>query len=169
MGEFSTSLHIRTEHNRGLVHCCGSRHKLRRSVDCGGYHVTMPSYQTLMLPLLRLAAKGEVALQDAVETLAKEFQLTPEEAAQRLPGGQRVIYNRTGWAKTELVKAGLIEQPKRGLFTITQRGRDLLSVRRQDFWDSRPRNLRETLAQLVSDVMRSERDAASVDWRWCGV
>ena len=81
-----------------------------------------------MLPLLRLAAKGEVALQDAVETLAKEFQLTPEEAAQRLPGGQRVIYNRTGWAKTELVKAGLIEQPKRGLFTITQRGRDLLSA-----------------------------------------
>lgn len=84
--------------------------------------MTIPSYQTLMLPLLRLAAQGEVAFQDAVETLAKEFQLTPEEAAQRLPGGQRVIYNRTGWAKVELVKAGLVEQPKRGSFKITQRG-----------------------------------------------
>jgi restriction system protein len=90
--------------------------------------MTIPSYQTLMLPLLRLADKGEVALQDAVETLAQEFQLTSEEAAQRLPGGQRVIYNRTGWAKTELVKACLIEQPKRGSFRITQRGKDLLAV-----------------------------------------
>jgi restriction system protein len=90
--------------------------------------MTIPSYQTLMLPLLRLAAQGEVAFQDAVETLAKEFQLTPEEAAQRLSGGQRVIYNRTGWAKVELVKAGLVEQLKRGVFTITQRGRDLLAA-----------------------------------------
>lgn len=45
---------------------------------------------------------------------------------QKLPSGQAIIYNRTGWAKTELVKAGLVEQPKRGSFNITNRGRALL-------------------------------------------
>lgn len=89
--------------------------------------MAIPGYQSLMLPLLRLAGQGDVALQDAVQRLAQEFQLTPEEAAQRLPSGQAVIYNRTGWAKTELVKAGLIEQPQRGLFRITDRGRALLA------------------------------------------
>lgn len=87
----------------------------------------IPGYQTLMLPLLEFARDGEVALQEAVQRLVERFQLTPEEASQRLPSGQTVIYNRTGWAKTELLKAGLIEQPRRGLFRITDRGRALLA------------------------------------------
>jgi restriction system protein len=89
--------------------------------------MSIPDYQALMLPLLKLAGQGEVALQEAVRHLVEEFNLTPEEAGQRLASGQAVIYNRTGWAKTELVKAGLIEQPRRGLFCITDRGRELLA------------------------------------------
>jgi restriction system protein len=89
--------------------------------------MAIPGYQALMLPLLRMAGGSEVALQDAVQRLIEEFQLSPEEASQRLSSGQLVIYNRTGWAKTELVKAGLIEQPRRGLFRITERGRELLA------------------------------------------
>ena len=87
----------------------------------------IPTYQELMLPLLRLLGRGEISRQDAVQRLTEEFALTPEEASQRLPGGQTVIYNRTGWAKTELVKAGLAQQPQRGMFAITDRGRTLLA------------------------------------------
>lgn len=89
--------------------------------------MAIPGYQTLMLPLLQFAKNGEVTLQDAVQNLIEQFQLAPDEAGQRLPSGQTVIYNRTGWAKTELVKAGLIEQPRRGSFRITERGRALLA------------------------------------------
>ncbi|WP_409560320.1 restriction endonuclease [Hyphomicrobium sp. MC8b] len=90
--------------------------------------MAIPEYQRLMLPLLQMAQDGnDIALQDAVQKLADEFHLTPEETAQRLPSGQTFIYNRTGWAKTELVKAGLIDQPRRGLFRITARGKELLS------------------------------------------
>lgn len=39
---------------------------------------------------------------------------------------QSVILNRAGWARTYLKKAGLIEQPRRAYFKITQRGLDLL-------------------------------------------
>lgn len=89
--------------------------------------MAIPTYQELMLPLLKLVEQGEIARPDAVQRLAEEFRLTPEEAAKRLPGGQTVIYNRTGWAKNELQKAGLIQQARRGVYCITDRGRALLA------------------------------------------
>lgn len=82
-----------------------------------------------MLPLLRLSAKGSITLRAAVQKLGEEFQLTPDQMVHKLPSGQAIIYNRTGWAKTELVKAGLVEQPRRGSFNITNRGRALLDER----------------------------------------
>lgn len=86
----------------------------------------IPDYQSLMLPLLRLSANGSISLQSAVQRLGEQFGLTAEQMVQKLPSGQAIIYNRTGWAKTELVKAGLVEQPRRGSFNITNRGRALL-------------------------------------------
>jgi restriction system protein len=38
-----------------------------------------------------------------------------------------MLRSRVGWAKTYLVKAGLIEQPKRGICLITERGKTALA------------------------------------------
>jgi hypothetical protein len=40
------------------------------------------------------------------------------------------------------------------------------NVRRQSFWDSERRRLREALARLADDVRRLADDAASVGLRW---
>lgn len=89
----------------------------------------IPDYQTLMLPILRLAAEGETTIPRAVERLAVEFQLTPEQLAERIPSGRiQLINNRAHWAKTYMVKAGLIEQVGRGVFQATDRGRELLAT-----------------------------------------
>lgn len=89
----------------------------------------IPDYQTLMLPVLRLAAEGEMTIPRAVERLATEFQLTPEQLAERIPSGRiQLINNRAHWAKTYMVKAGLIEQVRRGVFKATDRGRELLAT-----------------------------------------
>ena len=91
--------------------------------------MAIPDYQSLMLPLLRHAADGqEHRFRDAVETLAEEFSLSPEERTELLPsGGQPLFNNRLAWASTYLKQAGLLEAPRRGLFRITQRGHDLLA------------------------------------------
>jgi len=88
----------------------------------------IPDYQTLMLPLLRLAADGqEHTKRDAVETLAKQFDLTTTERAQLLPSGRQKIFdNRVGWANSYLKKANLLEAPRRGALRITQRGKQVL-------------------------------------------
>jgi restriction system protein len=90
--------------------------------------MAIPDYQSIMLPLLKLAGDGqEHSLRHAIETLSDEFHLTEEERRHRIPsGGQTTFNNRAGWARTHLKKAGLLQTPKRAYFSITQRGRDAL-------------------------------------------
>jgi restriction system protein len=93
--------------------------------------MAIPNYQTLMLPLLRLASdRKEHQLRAVTETLADELSLTDEERNELLPSGNQAVFaNRVGWARTYLKQAGLIDSPRRGLFRITQRGLDLLQER----------------------------------------
>ena len=88
----------------------------------------IPDYQSLMLPLLRLASdKKEHKYRDLIEKLATDFQVTDEERKELLASGNQPIFdNRAGWAKTYLKKAGLLDSPKRATFVITQIGLDTL-------------------------------------------
>lgn len=88
----------------------------------------IPDYQTLMLPVLKLAAEGEWRVPKAAEKLSDQFGLTEEEREELLPSGRnRVINNRIHWAKTYMHRAGLIEIPQRGLFRATEAGKALLA------------------------------------------
>jgi len=91
--------------------------------------VAIPDYQTLMLPVLKLAADGaEHKFSHAVELLAEEFFLSTEERNELLPSGSQAVFNnRVGWARSYLKQAGLLSSPKRGFFTITPKGAALLS------------------------------------------
>lgn len=91
--------------------------------------MAMPDYETLMHPLLsRLADEQIRVVKDVVAQLADEFRLTLEERAQLLPsGGTLTFASRVGWAKTYLKKAGLVQQPKRGLVQITDQGKAALA------------------------------------------
>jgi restriction system protein len=91
--------------------------------------MTIPDYETLMLPVLQYVSDGkEHPLKEITASMAESFKLSAEEREQRIPSGQSTyIQNRTGWAKTYLKKAGLLSLPKRGLIQITDRGREVLS------------------------------------------
>ena len=91
--------------------------------------MAIPDYQSIMLPLLRMASdKEEHVFREAVDTLASEFNLTDEERRELLPSGQQEVFsNRVGWARTYMKKAGLLETPRRGRLKISQRGLDVLA------------------------------------------
>jgi len=91
--------------------------------------MSVPDYQSLMLPLLRFVAekKGETSTGEAVEALAKELGLTEQDLKEMLPSGiQPTFVNRVGWAATYMKKAGLLEPTRRGYYRITTRGDELL-------------------------------------------
>jgi len=91
--------------------------------------MAIPDYQTLMFPLLKSLKNGqEINVRTLIEQLCSEFKLTEQEKLELLPSGQQpIIDNRIGWAKTYLLKAGLIESPRRGFVKITQKGIDVLN------------------------------------------
>lgn len=88
----------------------------------------IPDFQTLMLPVLRLAGEREWRISDAVDRLADEYHLSEDERAFLLPSGRQTTFaNRVAWAKSYLIKAGLVQPTKRAHFCITDLGRSVLS------------------------------------------
>ena len=82
-----------------------------------------------MLPVLKLAAQGDARVPLAADKIADELGLTSDERDELLPSGkQRILHNRVHWAKFYMSKAGLIENPKRGIFRATQAGKEFLST-----------------------------------------
>ena len=91
--------------------------------------MSIPDYQSIMLPLLRYSGDGqEHSLRGTIAALAKEFDLTADELAEQLPSGLQAVFdNRVGWARTYLKKAGLLTAPRRGYAQITPRGLEVLA------------------------------------------
>jgi restriction system protein len=92
--------------------------------------VAIPDFQTLMRPLLELHADGGEKTQPELrDALARQFELTEEDLAEKLPSGAaRTFVNRVAWASTHMKEAGLLVKPRRGISAITERG---LTVLRQ--------------------------------------
>ena len=90
--------------------------------------MAIPKFQEITLPMLKLAADGQVwSLADAREELGKHFQLTEEEIEELLPSRRQARFaNRVAWAKVYLERGGLLSSPKRAHFQISDRGREVL-------------------------------------------
>ena len=87
----------------------------------------IPTYDALMLPVLRLCAEKLWPMRDLVTRVAGDLGLSQPEREQMIPSGAvTVITSRVQWAKTYLKQAGLVEQPKRAHVQITTRGREVL-------------------------------------------
>lgn len=93
--------------------------------------MAIPDFQTLMLPLMELIADGQShEVRVATQTIGERLKLTDAEWEEQLPSGRApLFYNRLAWAKTHLKRAGLLDQPRRGVIAITDRGRQVLATK----------------------------------------
>lgn len=91
--------------------------------------MSIPDFQSLMLPLLQLLLdKEEHSLRETIDSLGNKFGLSEDDRQELLPSGKQSVFdNRVGWAKTHLKKAGLLETTKRGYFKIAQKGLEVLA------------------------------------------
>jgi restriction system protein len=91
--------------------------------------MSLPDFQTVMLPRLQFLADGkERSATEQLAALSTHFALSDEDRAKLLPSGrQTVIANRIGWSRTYMKKAGLLVTPRRGVAQITEEGRKILA------------------------------------------
>jgi len=88
----------------------------------------IPDFQTLMLPILKRIAEGDIAFRDLSTKLAQEFSLSEDEKNRKLPSGNdRVFDNRIRWVIFHLKNKGFLETPQRGVYAVTLQGRRLLA------------------------------------------
>ena len=88
--------------------------------------MAVPTYDQLMLPLMKLLAEQTAPIKvSEVELLAEYSKLSNDELEQTLPSGKNIFKDRVAWAKTYLVKAGLVQQPKRAFCEISELGRSI--------------------------------------------
>ena len=85
--------------------------------------MTLPDYQSLFLPLLRLAGDGlEHQMKDSITLLAAQENLSASEKTEVYPHSGALVFNaRVRWANVYLTQAGLLERVRRGRVRITGR------------------------------------------------
>ena len=118
--------------------------------------MSIPDFQTIMLPLLQAAGDGsEHSTRGTVDLLSDSFALTDAERKELLPSGrQATFHNRVGWAITYLKKAGLLESTRRSHYRVTGRGLQVLA-------DNPPRVDMKYLDQFPAFVaFRSKRNSS---------
>lgn len=95
----------------------------------------IPTYEEIMLPLLKVLSDGRTyTFSEVVTILENYFELTETEKKELLPSGKYPLFrNRVGWSNTYLKKAQLIDSPKRAVLQISERGKEFLK--------SNPKNL----------------------------
>lgn len=92
-----------------------------------GPAVYVPSVDLLLQPVLEVLSDGETRDLPAVAQLvADRLELSADSVALRIKSGSTVLENRVGWARTSLVRAGLIDQPREAAVQITEAGRQAL-------------------------------------------
>lgn len=123
--------------------------------------MAVPDYQSIMLPLLKFAQDGkDHTLSEAVEALAKLFKLNDSDRKELLPSGNQFRFdNRMHWARSYLKQAGLLENPVRGTFRITDRGRKVL----KDSPESINISFLMQFPEFVDFKSRSKKDEGSKD------
>jgi restriction system protein len=91
--------------------------------------LAIPDFQTFMLPVLQASSGGgAINVGQVVQQVSDAFNLNADERATLLPSGkQTVVRNRVAWAKSYLIKAGLLESVGWGQFHITDLGRSILA------------------------------------------
>ncbi len=115
----------------------------------------IPDFQKIMLPVLELLKdKHEHTLKELISRISINFDLSDDEKKELLPsGGQTIISNRVGWARTYLKKAGLLASPKRATFVITDAGVKILN--------SKPEKINVAFLKALPEFKKWQDDYSS--------
>lgn len=90
----------------------------------------IPKFDETMLPILKVLQDEQAkALHDVSDILQNNyFSLNEDEKRETVSSGESRFFDRVSWGRTYLKKAGLVNQPERGVVQITKEGLDVLSL-----------------------------------------
>jgi len=89
--------------------------------------MAIPKFQDFLYPFLFQLKDKDLSFREMKETLITHFSLTEEDCSLKTKGGSAFqVDDRIGWVRQWLRRALFIELPQKGIYHITQRGKDYL-------------------------------------------
>jgi restriction system protein len=116
----------------------------------GERDVPVPKYHELLWPTLRALEElgGSGKIDEIVDKIIELEGLTEEQqSVLQGEGPTTLLWNRAGWARSHLKKVGAVDNSQRGVWALTEKGRNLTEGGVADI----PRQVRE--------ITREERNA----------
>ncbi|MDP2506958.1 restriction endonuclease [Oceanobacter sp. 3_MG-2023] len=92
--------------------------------------MTIPKHDEIRVPALSLLSeRGQLKLKEFEGPLAQHFELTNEELQEEYESGNgKIFYDRISWALSYMNMAGLLNKPKRGVYEISELGKEKLKT-----------------------------------------
>ena len=86
----------------------------------------VPQFVSYFAPVLEVLRDlgGQARPKEVFDEIAKRHEVPDEFLEQTNKNGQPKFNNRVAWARFYLVKAGLMYSPKRGVWALTNAGRN---------------------------------------------
>ena len=135
-------------------------------------NLRVPTQIDLMWPTLRVLARtgGSASVQEISKEIAEIMELPDEILEERHSDRQSELDFRAGWARTRLKQIGAIDNSQRGIWSITDRGRGLVSDQQVREQDAREQGNRATLrpgrAQDSMDLSDQFDDQTANERSW---
>ncbi|ANJ29019.1 restriction endonuclease [Agromyces aureus] len=123
----------------------------------------MPNWEGFMLPTLQVLSDGVVRHWREFQPLvAEQVKLSEAQKQELLPSGTQVKYeNRIGWGVSFLTNVGALSRPKRGHYTITAAGKQLIEMFPNGVHERDIRALGEDPNSPIRVYQKTERTKAS--------
>jgi len=85
-----------------------------------------PQFLPYFIPLIDVLKEngGVGKTSDVIDLVIEKLQIPDKDLEDLIPSGQSRIRNQIQWARFYLVKAGLMNSPKEGIWGLTQKGYD---------------------------------------------
>lgn len=127
--------------------------------------MTVPDFQSLTLPVLRLFKDNdEHPSREIRDALAQVLALSDEALQERLPSGVQTRFaNRVAWSLVYLVQSGLLESKRRGVYRITSRGQGVLADPPDKLTVKYLKQFPELLSFLARGAAAAGDEAATAD------
>jgi restriction system protein len=95
--------------------------------------MAVPTFEEFMLPSLECMADGQIRkISELVEIVAENMKISEQDRKDMVPSQVEPRYvNRINWAIYYIMRAKLLERPKRGYYKITSIGLDVLKQKPQ--------------------------------------
>ena len=99
--------------------------------------MAVPIFEDFLYPFLEATSNKDMSVSEMRQYIVDYFNLTDEDCSLRTKSGNSTqVVDRLNWVRQYLRRAQMIDIPERGVYRITQRGKDYLashsSLRKQD-------------------------------------